>query len=169
MNKYIMSYQRAIAKIYVAALQSFNRKVGKEIFISMLKGRKDSKIVEGKYYENEYYGIFASFKGNEVANVFEYLIETDIIKKENFANAVYVYTNKQPQELEWCNFEFISYISDNTINIVQKEDEELYTNNPFFKRGGNYNNTSNAGVFNFNNNNGNSNSNNGFRLVLAIR
>ena len=41
------------------------------------------------------------------------------------------------------------------------------TSNPFFKRGGNYNNGSNAGVFYFNNNNGNSNSNNSFRPVLV--
>ena len=41
------------------------------------------------------------------------------------------------------------------------------TSNPFFKRGGNYNNGTNAGVFYFNNNNGNSNSNNSFRVVLA--
>ena len=42
-----------------------------------------------------------------------------------------------------------------------------YSNNPFFIRGGNYNNTTNAGLFYFNNNNGNSNSNNGFRPVLV--
>ena len=42
------------------------------------------------------------------------------------------------------------------------------SNNPFFKRGGNYNNGTNAGVFNFNNNNGNDNSNNSFRPVLAV-
>ena len=42
------------------------------------------------------------------------------------------------------------------------------SNNPFFIRGGNYNNGTNAGVFNFNNNNGNSNSNNSFRMCLAI-
>ena len=41
------------------------------------------------------------------------------------------------------------------------------TSNPFFKRGGNYNNGTNAGVFYFNNNNGNSNSNNSFRPVLV--
>ena len=45
----------------------------------------------------------------------------------------------------------------------------MNSNNPFFIRGGNRNNTStNAGVFNFNRNNGNSNSNNGFRMCLAI-
>ena len=42
-----------------------------------------------------------------------------------------------------------------------------YSTNPFFIRGGNYNNTSNAGLFYFNNNNGNANSNNGFRPVLV--
>ena len=42
------------------------------------------------------------------------------------------------------------------------------SSNPFFIRGGNYNNTSNAGVFNFNNNNGNNNSNNSFRVVLPV-
>ena len=41
------------------------------------------------------------------------------------------------------------------------------TTNPFFNRGGNYNN-SNAGVFYFNNNNGNANSNNSFRPVLVL-
>ena len=40
-------------------------------------------------------------------------------------------------------------------------------NNPFFKRGGNYGNTSGAGLFYFNRNNGNSNYNNGFRSVLV--
>ena len=42
-----------------------------------------------------------------------------------------------------------------------------YSTNQFFIRGGNYNNTSNAGLFYFNNNNGNANSNNGFRPVLV--
>ena len=42
------------------------------------------------------------------------------------------------------------------------------SNNPVFKRGGNYNNGSNAGLFNFNNNNGDSNSNNSFRPVCVI-
>ena len=40
--------------------------------------------------------------------------------------------------------------------------------NPWFKRGGNYNNGANAGTFNFNNNNGNANNNNGFRSVLSF-
>ena len=39
--------------------------------------------------------------------------------------------------------------------------------NPFVKRGGNYNNEANAGVFYSNNTNGNSNSNNSFRAVLC--
>ena len=38
---------------------------------------------------------------------------------------------------------------------------------PFFIRGGNYGNTSGAGLFYFNRNNGNSNYNNGFRSVLV--
>lgn len=41
------------------------------------------------------------------------------------------------------------------------------SDNPFFKRGGNYDN-SNAGSFYFNNNNGNSNNNNGSRVVCVI-
>ena len=40
------------------------------------------------------------------------------------------------------------------------------SNNPFFKRGGNYNNGSNAGLFNFNNNDGGANENKSFRSVL---
>lgn len=40
------------------------------------------------------------------------------------------------------------------------------TNLPWFYRGGNYNNTTNAGVFNFNNTNGNANTTYSFRLVL---
>ena len=40
-------------------------------------------------------------------------------------------------------------------------------NNPFFKRGGNYGNTSGAGLFYFNHNNGTSNYSNGFRSVLV--
>lgn len=59
-NKLIDSYQEIIVKIVIAALRSFDRHVGREIFISMLKGRKDSKIVKGKYYKNEYYGVFSS-------------------------------------------------------------------------------------------------------------
>ena len=42
-----------------------------------------------------------------------------------------------------------------------------YSSNPFFKRGGNYSNGSNAGTFAFNNNNGNTNNNYGFRSVLV--
>lgn len=42
------------------------------------------------------------------------------------------------------------------------------SSNPVFKRGGNYNNGSNAGLFNFNRNNGIANNNNGFRVVCAI-
>ena len=48
-NELLENYQEVIAKIYVAALRSLNRKVGREIFISMLKGRKDSKIIKGKF------------------------------------------------------------------------------------------------------------------------
>ena len=40
------------------------------------------------------------------------------------------------------------------------------SSNPWFNRGGNYNNGSNAGQFNFNRNTGNGNSNNSARLVL---
>ena len=39
--------------------------------------------------------------------------------------------------------------------------------NPWFKRGGNFNNGTGAGVLYFNRNNGNANSNNGSRVVLA--
>ena len=39
---------------------------------------------------------------------------------------------------------------------------------PFFKRGGNFNNGENAGVFYFNNDNGGTNNNIGFRAV-ALR
>ena len=42
------------------------------------------------------------------------------------------------------------------------------SNNPFFIRGGNYNNGSNAGLFNFNNNNGNAWDNNSFRVVVPV-
>ena len=42
------------------------------------------------------------------------------------------------------------------------------SNNPFFERGGNYNNGSDAGLFYFNNNNGNANSNNSFRVVVPV-
>ena len=40
--------------------------------------------------------------------------------------------------------------------------------NPWFKRGGNYNNGANAGAFNFDNDNGNANNNNGFRSVVSF-
>ena len=39
--------------------------------------------------------------------------------------------------------------------------------NPWVQRGGNFNNSSNAGAFNSNRNNGNANNNNSFRSVLA--
>ena len=42
------------------------------------------------------------------------------------------------------------------------------TSNPFFNRGGNYNNETNAGVFYFNNNTGNNNSNRSFRVVVPV-
>ena len=42
------------------------------------------------------------------------------------------------------------------------------TSNPFFIRGGNYNNETNAGVFYFNNNTGNNNSNRSFRVVVPV-
>ena len=41
--------------------------------------------------------------------------------------------------------------------------------NPWMRRGGNYNNGSNAVAFNWDNNNGNANNNNGFRAVLSQR
>jgi len=41
--------------------------------------------------------------------------------------------------------------------------------NPWFNRGGNYNNGVLAGPFNFNNNTGGANGNIGFRLVVALR
>jgi hypothetical protein len=41
------------------------------------------------------------------------------------------------------------------------------SSNPWFKRGGNSNNGSNAGVFASNNNNGNGNNNVGFRVVAG--
>ena len=41
------------------------------------------------------------------------------------------------------------------------------SSNPWFQRGGNWNNGTNAGVFNSNNNNGNNNYNNGFRVALS--
>ena len=37
--------------------------------------------------------------------------------------------------------------------------------NPWFLRGGGYNNVASAGVFNFNNNNGNANIDRSFRVV----
>lgn len=40
-------------------------------------------------------------------------------------------------------------------------------NNPWFIRGGNYNNDINSGVFNFNRTNGNANTNNSFRPALV--
>ena len=43
-----------------------------------------------------------------------------------------------------------------------------YASNPFVKRGGNYNNGGNAGVFNSNIANGNANNNNGFRPVVVV-
>ena len=42
------------------------------------------------------------------------------------------------------------------------------TSNPFFNRGGNYNNETNAGVFYFNNDNGNDWNNNTFRVVVPV-
>ena len=42
------------------------------------------------------------------------------------------------------------------------------TSNPFFNRGGNYNNETNAGVFYFNNDNGNDWNNNSFRVGVPV-
>ena len=44
------------------SLDYLNCFVGREIFITMLRGGKDSKIVLGKYYENPCYGIFSNYK-----------------------------------------------------------------------------------------------------------
>ena len=41
------------------------------------------------------------------------------------------------------------------------------SNSPWFKRGGNYNNDSNAGFANFNNNSSTRNNNNSFRAILT--
>ncbi len=43
----------------------------------------------------------------------------------------------------------------------------VLSSNPWFERGGNYNNGSNAGLFYANNDNGNANNNNAFRVALA--
>ena len=125
-NELLENYQEAIVKIYVAALKSLNRKVGREIFISMLKGRKDNKIVKGKYYENEYYGVFSSFRGNEISNILEYLIEEGIILKEMQGNICFIYTKEDVNSLYKYYYDFIGYISDNTINMINEEDEQLF-------------------------------------------
>ena len=125
-SELINNYQEVIAKIYVSALKSLNRKVGREIFISMLKGRKDSKIVAGKYYKNEYYGIFSSFKGSELSNILDYFIEEKIINTEIQGNSVYIYTDKTVNDLYKYYYSFIKYISDNTINMISQEDETLF-------------------------------------------
>lgn len=126
-NDVIENYQEAIVKIYVSALRTFRRPVGREIFISMLKGRKDSKIVKGKYYENYYYGIFSSFKGNEISNILDYLIEEGIIGKEVKGNVVFVYTDKTVNDLYRYYYNFLDYISDSSINIIDEKDEKLFT------------------------------------------
>ena len=43
------------------------------------------------------------------------------------------------------------------------------SSNPWFKRGGNWNNGTESGAFAFNNNSGTTNTNNSFRVVLAPR
>lgn len=125
-NDIIENYQEAIVKIYISALHTFRRPVGREIFISMLKGRKDSKIVKGKYYENEYYGIFGSFKGNEVSNILDYLIEENIIGIEIKGNVTFVYPNKNISDLYRYYYDFIGYIADNSINVIDEKDEMLF-------------------------------------------
>ena len=126
-NELIDSYQEIIVKIFVAALRSFDRRVGREIFISMLKGRKDSKIVKGKYYENEYYGIFSSFRGNEINCVLDYLIENGIIEIEVKGKNMLIYTIKTLEDISNYKYDFMGYISDGNINMVEKADEELYS------------------------------------------
>ena len=120
-NELIENYQEIIAKIYVEALRSLNRKVGREIFISMLKGRKDSKIVKGNYYKNEYYGIFSSFRGNEISDILDYLIKEGIIETENHGTTVLIYTKKTINELYKYYYNFIKYISDSSINIIDEK------------------------------------------------
>ena len=63
-----------------------------------------------------------------------------------------------------------AYALDNTdyyTNWFSDYPNLCFASGPFAKRGGNYNNGANAGVFYANNNNGNSNSNNSFRAVLC--
>lgn len=126
-KRLIDSYQEIIVKIFIVSLRSFNRLVGREIFISMLKGRKDSKIVKGKYYENEYYGVFSCFRGNEINCVLDYLIENGIIKTEIKGKNTFLYTTKTLEDIEMYRYDFMGYISDGSINMVDKDDEELYS------------------------------------------
>ena len=62
-------------------------------------------------------------------------------------------------------------------NVLWKHGTALYNNDyvlvgcydlPFVRRGGNWNNGTNTGVFAFNGNNGNANNNNGFRPVVVV-
>lgn len=126
-NELIQNYQEVIVKIVLASLKSVGRPVGREIFISMLKGRKDSKIVKSKYYINEYYGIFSFFRGGEIAYILDYLIESGIIQKEDKGNIIFIYTTKNINDAYKYSYDFIGYISDKSMNIITKEDEDLYS------------------------------------------
>ncbi|MDR1300228.1 MAG: hypothetical protein LBK50_00815 [Candidatus Nomurabacteria bacterium] len=60
-------------------------------------------------------------------------------------------------------------VSSNTQSWGSDNSNFVNSSNPWFIRGGNSNNGSNAGLWNSNNNSGNSNNNIGFRVVLGTK
>ena len=98
-------------------------------------------------YATKYYNTATTGRGN--ARIYTYGKIGDATKEVNKGGA-YALSNKST---------YYNWFGDYP--------DLCYASNPFVKRGGNYNNEANAGVFYSNNTNGNSNSNNSFRAVLC--
>lgn len=126
-NRLIESYQEIIAQIFVDAVKSLGRQVGKDMYISLLRGKKNSKIINGKYYQNEYYGIFSYLPINELSYILDYLIERGIIQTEAKGKVILLSSNKTINEVKDAELNFLECIMDNSINVLGKEDEELYS------------------------------------------
>lgn len=126
-NELIKNYQDTIVQIFVASVKSFNRPIGKDIYISILKGRKDSKIIKGKYYTNEYYGVFSYFPTAELSYILDYLIESKIILAEEKGKITLLSSKKTLKDIKKEKINFIESVVDNSINIIGKSDEELYS------------------------------------------
>jgi hypothetical protein len=67
----------------------------------------------------------------------------------------------------WLQFVTAQSVSSNDQSWGSDNSNFVNSGNPWFERGGNSNNGSNAGLWASNNNNGNNNTNIGFRVVAG--